>query len=63
MQLPVPLVDYILVHELVHLREKQHNRNFWRLVELTIPDWQARATELQKTAARYLAFGVNGTFS
>lgn len=31
--LPTELIDYILFHEIVHLREKRHNRNFWNLIK------------------------------
>ena len=40
--LPPRLVDYILAHELVHLREPHHTPDFWRAVERTMPDWEQR---------------------
>ena len=31
--------DYIIVHELCHLKEFNHSKNFWNLVKLTIPNY------------------------
>ncbi len=46
MQLPPDLVDYVLVHELAHLRRHDHSPEFWRLVERAMPDYQARRDRL-----------------
>lgn len=45
--LPPELADYILVHELCHLREMNHSRAFWSLVAEAIPDHVARRKELR----------------
>jgi hypothetical protein len=46
LQLPVRLVDYVLVHELVHLRENNHSKKFWQFLECVMPDWKERKDEL-----------------
>jgi predicted metal-dependent hydrolase len=38
--LPQPLSDYVIVHEICHLMEFNHSKNFWNLVEKTIPDYK-----------------------
>lgn len=46
--LPEKYADYIIVHELCHLKELNHSRKFWDLVEKTIPDYRERVKELKK---------------
>lgn len=38
--LPDNLANYLIVHELCHLKEFNHGKNFWSLVEQTIPDYK-----------------------
>lgn len=38
--LPSQIRDYVIVHELCHLKELNHSKNFWHLVSLTIPDYK-----------------------
>lgn len=45
--LPPCLRDYIIVHELCHLREMNHGADFWKLVEERIPDYKRRVKELK----------------
>lgn len=52
MQLAVPLVDYVLVHELVHLHEPHHTPEFWRRVERAMPDFARRKDELARVGGR-----------
>lgn len=47
LQLPKRLIDYVIVHELVHLREPYHGDKFRRLLELALPDWEQRSEELR----------------
>lgn len=39
-RLPVGCIDYLLVHELCHLRAPHHGAAFWRLLEACMPDWE-----------------------
>lgn len=46
--LPENVRDYLIVHELCHLKEFNHSRKFWNLVGKTFPDhWEIKA-ELSK---------------
>lgn len=46
--LPAPLADYIIVHELCHLKEFNHGAGFWRLVGEIVPDYMKVRKELKK---------------
>lgn len=37
---PLPVIDYVVVHELVHLEERNHAKFFWSKVKMLIPDYE-----------------------
>lgn len=47
--LPKKLADYIVIHELCHLKEFNHSKNFWDLVSKQAPDYKTFRRELRKT--------------
>ncbi len=53
--LPAHLADYIIVHELCHLKELNHSPAFWQLVARVVPDHRARRKELRNAAGARLA--------
>ena len=48
MKLPLPLVEYVVVHELAHIEQKNHSKNFWALVEEHLPNYRALVKELRE---------------
>lgn len=37
---PVPVLDYVVIHELAHRREMNHSPRFWSIVAEMMPDYQ-----------------------
>ena len=51
-QAPLRLVDYIVVHELVHLVHRGHGKEYWRAVGTVMPDYERRRDELRRMGPR-----------
>ena len=50
MMLDPALIDYVVVHELAHLKVRNHSADFWSVVRDAIPDMQLRRDRLKKMA-------------
>ena len=50
---PKRLVEYVVAHELCHLRYDNHSRDFWQLLERTMPDYERRRSELAIVGAKF----------
>ena len=48
MKLSPNLIDYVVVHELIHLIEFNHSKNFYDKLEKILPDYKFRQKELKK---------------
>ncbi|MBZ0302689.1 MAG: M48 family metallopeptidase [Anaerolineae bacterium] len=46
--LPRPLAEYVILHELVHLRVFNHGKDFKALMSQHMPDWRARDRDLDQ---------------
>ena len=46
---PPACLEYVLVHELVHLIERRHNSRFYELMDRFMPTWRARRDELNRS--------------
>ncbi len=44
----LPLIDYVVAHELAHLREMNHSARFWATVEAVYPDYDGAKMALRK---------------
>ncbi|OMH39418.1 M48 family metallopeptidase [Motiliproteus sp. MSK22-1] len=49
--LPLPVLDYVLVHELAHLQYPTHSAAFWRLVERVMPGYEEQKVWLRFNGA------------
>ena len=56
---PEAAVDYVVVHELAHLRQMNHSRRFWEVVAAVFPDWKARRALLLPVQRRLEAESWN----
>ena len=50
---PQECLEYIIVHELVHLHERHHNERFKKYMEKFLPDWRERRNLLKKLPLAY----------
>lgn len=48
MMAPMSVIDYVIVHELAHLKHKDHSIEYWRFVRSILPDYQLRKEWLRK---------------
>ena len=53
---PLEVLDYVVVHEVCHLREANHSRRFWQLVESRRPRWRDQRDWLAEHGPELLAF-------
>lgn len=42
MKFPIELMEYVIIHELAHIKHKNHSKKFWDLVEDFCPDYKQR---------------------
>lgn len=51
--MPPEILDYVVVHELAHLRHMDHSREFWALVETYLPDYKECRKWLKEHGGEY----------
>ena len=45
---PPYCIDYVMIHELCHLRYVSHDDRFYRLLDVLMPDWERRKARLER---------------
>lgn len=50
---PNSCLEYIVVHEMIHLLERYHNSNFYSLLEKYMPNWKVYRDELNRLPVKY----------
>lgn len=45
---PSLCIDYVIIHEMCHLKFPNHSQNFYNLLNKTLPDWQKRKKRLEQ---------------
>ncbi len=53
---PITALDYIVVHELCHLKCHDHSKKYWRSVESIIPDYMKHRNWLKDNSIRLMEF-------
>ena len=50
MKFPIEVMDYVIVHELAHIKHKNHSKDFWNLVAVYCPNYK----EIEKLFKNFL---------
>ncbi|MFA5322570.1 MAG: SprT family zinc-dependent metalloprotease [Smithella sp.] len=51
---PSAVIDYVIVHELTHIREKNHSPNFWQGVESVMPEYKMHRRWLKDNHHKFI---------
>ncbi|EYE87261.1 hypothetical protein Q428_14275, partial [Fervidicella metallireducens AeB] len=52
--MPIEVIDYVVVHELCHLKHHNHSNNFWSLVKEIMPDYEVKKRWLKENGGRIM---------
>ena len=52
MMAPVSVLDYIITHELVHLKYPNHSKDFWNEVDKLMPDYRKHENWLKNNGVK-----------
>ena len=54
---PLQVIDDVIVHELVHIKEKNHSKNFWNNVRIILPYYETQKKWLKENG--HFTIGVS----
>jgi predicted metal-dependent hydrolase len=49
--MPIPCIDYIIIHELCHIRHMNHGTKIYKFLEKILPDWKLLRRKLKEMQA------------
>lgn len=49
---PVEIIDYVIIHELGHLKHPNHSREFWAFIGEFAPDWRRHRKWLRQRGSK-----------
>ncbi|MCQ2770694.1 MAG: M48 family metallopeptidase [Clostridia bacterium] len=52
--MPEDILDYVVVHELCHIKQHNHSKKFWNEVEKIIPDYKLKRNWLKENGNRFI---------
>lgn len=50
---PVSIIDYVVVHELCHLKYNNHSKGFWKYLGMIMPDYEKRREKLKREGSNW----------
>ena len=51
---PIALLQYIVAHEMCHIKNKDHSNKFWKQLQTIMPDYEQRKERLRKEGTQYV---------
>jgi predicted metal-dependent hydrolase len=54
MMAPPDIIDYVIVHELMHIKEKNHSAAFWKLIEMVMPEYKIHRLWLKENNHKFI---------
>lgn len=51
---PPAIINYVIVHELMHIKEKNHSAQFWKLVEKALPEYKLHRHWLKENGYKFI---------
>lgn len=53
---PAAVLDYVVIHEIAHLKEFNHSKRFWKIVEQQMPEWKSQQKWLADNGSHLYRF-------